>query len=306
MRTGAGEKVMCDITESNFFSQGTTCAAWLYRPREIPEPPVVIMAHGFAAERTFRLPAFAERFVEKGMAAFLFDYRNFGASDGEPRNLVSPSRHLQDWKAAVAHVRALRGIDRHRIALWGSSFSGGHVIVIAAKDQGISAVVSQVPFVDGLTTANTLGVKYTLRALTAGFRDLARVLTFRAPYTVPVVGEPEAFAIMNTPGSKSGYLALVPAGSSWRNACPARVLLSVPLYRPISFADRVGCPVLFVVAERDSLIPAKVVERTALRVPDATVVRFPVGHFDVYVGETFEQVAEIEADFLSKHLVSIT
>jgi dipeptidyl aminopeptidase/acylaminoacyl peptidase len=74
-----------------FESRGTRCFGWLWLPDERGEPPpVVIMAHGFGAQMDFGLPAFAERFVEKGMAVFMFDYRNFGKSEGEPRNLVSP------------------------------------------------------------------------------------------------------------------------------------------------------------------------------------------------------------------------
>ena len=79
------------------------------------------MAHGLAAERAFGLASFAQRFAQKGMAVFVFDYRNFGDSQGEPRNLVSPKRHLQDWQAAMAHVGRLTEVDRGRIALWGSS-----------------------------------------------------------------------------------------------------------------------------------------------------------------------------------------
>ena len=166
-------------TDSDFVSRGTRCAGWLYLPEGAKDPPVVIMAHGFAAERTFRLPAYAEKFVERGLAVFLFDYRNFGGSDGEPRNQVNPWRHVQDWQAAVAHVRGLSNVQTEKIALWGSSFSGGHVAVVAAKDQGIAAIVSQIPFVDGFSSLGILGIAYTLRALLAGFRDLGRILTFR-------------------------------------------------------------------------------------------------------------------------------
>jgi pimeloyl-ACP methyl ester carboxylesterase len=223
-------------------------------PEGVSEPPVVIMAHGFAAEKTFRLPAYAEVFADRGLAVFLFDYRNFGASDGEPRNLVSPRRHLQDWRAAIDHVRGLPNVRTGKIALWGSSFSGGHVAVVAAKDPGISAIVSQVPFVDGLATLDSLGVAHTLKALLAGCRDLGRILTFRAPYQVPVVEDPDRFGILNRPDCKPGYLAIIPEESSWQNECPARILLATPFYRPISFASRVKCPALVLLAERDTLI----------------------------------------------------
>ena len=124
-------------TDVDFVSSGTRCAAWLYRPRGVARPPVVIMAHGFGAERTFGLPAFAERFAAAGLATLLFDYRGFGQSDGQPRNLVSPRRHVQDWKAAIAAARRLPEVDTDRIALWGTSYSGGHVIVAASEDPAI-------------------------------------------------------------------------------------------------------------------------------------------------------------------------
>jgi pimeloyl-ACP methyl ester carboxylesterase len=261
------------------------------------------MAHGFGVERTFRLPAYAEKFVERGLAVFLFDYRNFGASNGEPRNLVSPRRHIQDWHAAIAHVRGLPNVNRGKIALWGSSFSGGHVTVVAAKDQGIAAIVSQIPFVDGLSNLGTLGVAYTLKALLAGFRDLGRILTFRSPYVVPIVEDPGRFGILNTPDSKPGLLAILPEDSSWKNECPARILLAVTSYRPLSYADKVKCPAFVLLAEKDSLIPAKAVERLAARMARAELVRVPLGHFDVYVGDAFEETAKLEADFLEKHLL---
>jgi dienelactone hydrolase len=110
------------------------CSGDLYLPGSTDRPPVVVMAHGFAGERTIRLPTYAERFVQRGLAAYLFDYRSFGDSDGEPRDYVHPHRHVEDWRAAIAHVRSLSQVDGSRLALWGTSFSGGHVIVIAAED----------------------------------------------------------------------------------------------------------------------------------------------------------------------------
>ena len=289
--------------DSVFSSRGAGCHGSLYMPSHGSRPPVVIMAHGFAAERAFRLPAYAERFVSHGMAVYLFDYRNFGDSEGEPRNWVSPFRHLQDWQAAVDHVRSLGEINPDRLALWGTSFSGGHVIVRAARDPGISAIVAQVPFVDGRTTSQTLGITYLARAVLAGVYDLAKTAIFRSPHRVPVVGDADTFAVMNRPDSKAGYLSLVPEGSSWENACPARVFLSTSFYRPGRLAPRVKCPALILIAEKDSLIPARVVEKVASRMPRSETIRLPVGHFDVYCGEDFEKVVEIEARFLKKHLL---
>ena len=68
-------------------------------------PPIVVAAHGIAGQKDMGLEPFAETFASKGLAVLLFDYRNFGGSEGEPRNWVSPKRHLQDWDAALDYVR---------------------------------------------------------------------------------------------------------------------------------------------------------------------------------------------------------
>jgi fermentation-respiration switch protein FrsA (DUF1100 family) len=285
-----------------FQSGGERCAAWLYMPGGVRKPPVVVMAHGFAAERSFRLPAFAECFAEKGMASLVFDYRNFGDSTGEPRNLVDPTRHLQDWAAAITHVRTLAEVDGNRVALWGSSFSGGHVIVAAARDQRIAAVVSQVPFVDGLASVRVVGPKFALRATMEGMMDLIPMITGSTPYYVPVIGKPDTFAVMNTPDAYDGYMAIVPSGSSWKNQCPARILLKVSMYRPTRYAKKVSCPLLVVRAEKDMLMPSEAVGKMVEQTKLGELFSLPLGHFDVYAGKSFETVAEAEAHFLAKHL----
>lgn len=286
----------------DFTSRGTRCSAWLYEPSGVRMPPVVVMAHGFAAERTFGLAAFAERFAAAGMAVFVFDYRNFGGSDGRPRNLVSWRRHIADWRSAIGFVRGLPGIDGGRMALWGSSFSGGHVIAAAAADPEIRAVVSQVPFVDGLATAGTLGAPFIARATAKGIRDVLRVITFRAPYTVPVVGTPEEFAVMNTPDAMTGFLAILPNDTTWKNGCPARILLTVTMYRPVRFAKRVSCPLLLIAARSDSLIPVAAVRKTAGRAPRGELVELDIGHFEIYTGDPFEKAVRRETEFLVRNL----
>lgn len=261
------------------------------------------MAHGFAAEKDFMLPEFARRFAAEGMAVFLFDYRNFGGSDGEPRNYVNPFRHIQDWQAALEHVRGLTGVNVRKIALWGTSFSGGHVLVTASRDQGLAAVVSQIPFVDGIASAMMSRPKDTLTATLSGIRDLVRVLTFRAPYRVPAVAKPGTFAVMNTPESWDGYLSLVPESSTWENSVPARVLLTIPLYRPVKHVKEIACPVLMIGTAADSLIPVKAVRRTAAKITDCTYVEFDCGHFEPYQGKRFEENIALQVEFLKKTLM---
>lgn len=111
------------------------------------------MAHGFAAIRELRLDAYAERFAQAGIAALVFDYRGFGASDGHPRRVLDIGAQRADWRAALAYVRGLDGVDGRRVVGWGTSFAGGHVLHLAASGEELAAVVAQVPRVHGLTQA---------------------------------------------------------------------------------------------------------------------------------------------------------
>lgn len=298
--------------DADFESEGTLCAAWLYRPEEpamtdAEDPPVVVMAHGFAATREMRLPAFAERFAERGFAVLLFDYRSFGDSAGEPRNLVSPDRHVADWRAAVDHARSLEGVDGDRLAVWGSSFSGGHALVTAAREDA-AAYVGQVPFLDGMRTLPYLveqnGLSFGVEATVAALDDFARKYTFREPRYVPVVGQPGELAALSTPGSEAGYREIVPDDldeDEW-NRCAARILLTVATYRPVEHAGRVDCPALVVEAREDQLVPGSAVDATVQRLDDVERVRIDGDHFVPY-HDRFEAVVEREAEFLERQLV---
>jgi len=289
-------------TDLKFEVRGLKCAAWLYQPDNAANPPVVIMAHGLGAEREFGLAPFAEKFCAKGLAVFVFDYRNFGDSEGEPRNLISPRRHVQDWQAALDYVRGMQGVNTKKIGLWGTSFSGGHVLVTAAKHPEISAVVAQVPFVDGISSSLIYSPEYILKASIYATRDIFRMITFRSPFYVKVISTPDEFAIMNTPESMQGYLALIPKDSAWKNQAPARIFATLPVYRPISYASKIKSPVLIIYGEKDSLIPPAGVRKTAARIQNVKLVSLPVGHFDVYTGDLFNKVSDIEADFLVERL----
>jgi pimeloyl-ACP methyl ester carboxylesterase len=288
-------------TRSDFMSQGVRCAADLYLPTAVDKPPIVIMAHGLGAERSFALPAYAEYFANQGMAVLLFDYRCFGDSDGKPRQLVLPTHHLQDWQAAMRHVQSIPTVDTGRIALWGSSYSGGHVIVTAAKEPSIAALVSQVPAVDSLQYLRDKGLGFILKVTVHGIYDVLRMVIGLSAHCVPLIGKPKEFAVLNSHDAYDGYMSLVPEGSTWENKVPARLALTAP-YRPIKSAAKVSCPALVVIAENDSIIPATLQEEMAAKISKAEVVKYPIGHFDIYTGDKFEETVGTQAAFLKKHL----
>jgi len=282
----------------SFLSNGDTCRGWLYLPDGVASAPLVIMAHGFSAERTFRLPAYAERFAQAGLAVLLFDYRNFGDSDGTPRFLVDPSRHVADWRQALVFARTLPGIDTTRIALWGSSFSGGHVITLAAEDAGIKAIVAQVPYVGGLEVKLSPG--NTLKAAGSIIADKIAAL-FGGSVTVPIVGPEGSFACMASSEAMQ-FLDIVDDDSDWNNRVPARALVTLGAYQPRDVADKVACPALVVVGEADETTPPDLARAAAAKMPKAEVTSFDAGHFEVYLPPLFDEVVGQQTAFLVKHL----
>ena len=285
-----------------FDSHGTKCAAWLYLPKSVDRCPCVVMSPGFSAVREQRLDAYAERFVQAGMGVLLFDYRHFGASAGEPRQLLSIRRQLQDWEAAITAAGSLPAVDSARIALFGTSFSGGHVQEMAAKNSSIAAVVAQLPFCDGLRNLTALGFNPVMRLTVAGLRDIATALLGLEPYHIPAVGAPGTLAAITTPDAVPGFTNLNPAGSTWRNEVCARIALSVGSYRPGTAAAKILCPILYTIGEQDLVTPARFAHDAARLAPRAEVKAYECGHFDVYEAPLWEQVVTDQTQFLIRHL----
>jgi dienelactone hydrolase len=290
--------------EVSFESGGARCAAWLYRPEGDGPQPCVLLAHGFGGTRKARLWAFAERFRDAGLAALVFDYRCFGDSEGEPRQLISIAKQHEDWRAAIAYARGLDGIDPDRIALWGTSFSGGHVVALAAEDQRVAAVVSQTPFADGTAALNAAGPAQVLRMTVAGVLDGLAALTGGEPMRIPLVASPGRGAAMNQPGALEGYRALFDDPKDFRNEFCGRALLALGAYVPGRKASRLTCPLLVVLAPDDDVTPAGPARKMAAAAPRGESFELPRGlsHFDVYTGPGFEAAVTAEADFLARAL----
>ncbi len=288
-----------DVT---FDSAGIACAAWLYRPEGAGPHPAIVMAHGFSATRELRLDAYAERFCEAGIGALLFDYRHFGASGGEPRQLLDIGRQRADYRAAIAHARALGWADPERIALFGSSFSGGHVLAVGAHDARVAAIVAQAPFTDGLASLRKMGAKNAGLATVAGVRDQVGALAGQPPHYIPAVGEPGTFAIMTSPDAAPGFASMTPPDTLWENRVAARIALRVALERPGRAASQIACPVLFCVCDDDVLTPPGPTLKYAANAPQGEIRRYAAGHFDIYVGDLFERVVADQTDFLVRSL----
>jgi pimeloyl-ACP methyl ester carboxylesterase len=296
-----------------FESHGERCAAWHYRGEGDSFAgedgrPCVVMAHGFGFTRDSGLEPFAERFAGAGLDVLLFDYRNFGASTGEPRQLIDWRRHRQDYRLATGFARLLDGVDPERIVLWGTSYSGGHVIPVAADDGRVAAVIAQSPAVDGLAALLALG-RYAgwpllLRFTAAALKDTLRAARGREPLRIPVIGEPGELAAMTAPGSAEGTRRM--AGPTLRNEYCARAGLFAATNRPLKRAAELPCPILFQIADRDLIAPAAPIEKAAGSAPGrAEVRRYPMDHFDVYL-EGRERILADQMHFLRRHVFGST
>jgi fermentation-respiration switch protein FrsA (DUF1100 family) len=290
----------------SFQVKGMSLSAWLYLPENPSGPvPCIIMANGTGGTKDILLERYAIRYQEAGFAVLSFDYRHFGASEGEPRQLIWIPYQLEDYAAAIKYARSLEEIDPTRIALWGTSLSGGHVIVAAARNRRIACVIAQCPGLDGLAAVRVavkrLGIGYIFRMMMHGQRDFFRGWFGLSAHTIPIVGKPGSLALMTTPDAYDFFARNAP--QNYVNHACARIVLRSDKYRPVKHARNVRCPVLLQVCEKDSLAPKSAAEETEKRLGKyAEAVYYPIDHFDIYVGDNFERAVSDQLDFLKKHL----
>src|SRR5258705_5759507 len=119
-----------------FDAEGVPLRGWFSPAEGAGWPgPAVVMAHGFSAVKEMYLDSFAEVFAAAGLNVLVFDNRCFGASDGEPRQEIDPWAQVRDYRDAITYLHTLPEADPGRIGIWGSSYSGGHSLVVAAIDR---------------------------------------------------------------------------------------------------------------------------------------------------------------------------
>lgn len=293
---------MIERENVQFLSEGLKCAGWFYRAQGKSGAPCIILAHGFGGVKELRLDAYAEAFVAEGYNVLVFDYRHFGESQGEPRQILDIRKQHQDWRAAIRFARKIPGIDPRRIILWGTSFSGGHVVVTAVADNDIAAVISQVPHLDGIATALAGNPIQNFRLSWAAWRDIFRKIFHQTPFYVPIVGQPGTLAAMTTPDAEEGARRLYPEGFEMNEDVAARIFLSVPFYSPGRLAPKLRVPWLVQAAADDSVTPVKPAFRAVLKAPKGQLIIYKAGHFDVYMPPFFDQTVGNQLTFLKNCL----
>lgn len=258
--------------------------------------PVVVLAHGLAGTQDAGLDAFARGFAAAGVDAVTFDYRGFGLSDavrGEARQVVTLADQAADLRAAIGAARRLPGVDGRRLALWGVSLGGGHVLTAAADaGAGVRAVVAVVPLVDGLAAArHALAVHSPAsmaRATVTGIAGRVRRRRGRDPIMIPVVARPGEVGALTVQGALEDYLSI--AGPSWRNEIAADVTLELGDRTPLKAAAQVRIPTLFQIADFDQSAPPQAAAKAAFAAR-AHVRHYPCDHFDLFPGKPWHAAA---------------
>jgi fermentation-respiration switch protein FrsA (DUF1100 family) len=283
-------------------ASGDPIEAWVYSPEGSGPHPAIVMAHGIGGIKAGGLGPFAERFREEGFAAIAFDYRNFGGSGGQPREVLSVPRPRADYSTVIGWAAEQPYIDPRQIIIWGTSFAGMHVLELAVSDTRLAAAVAQAPLTDGLAAAMMSPLKNGSRIFGLALLDSFGSLLGRQPIYIPGHGRPGDLSIGATPDGPFGEKLMTPKdGTRWHDRVAARSLLSFSWRRPVRRAH-VRVPFLLVVPEADAIALVPAALEVARKAPGAELFRSAGGHYDVYEGgASFADVLRTEIDFLHRH-----
>jgi len=279
------------------FAGGVELDGWFYTPDHSKGPfPAIVMSHGFGAVKEMSLDRYAEVFVAAGFVCIVYDHRNTGLSAGEPRGELDPWQQISDMRDVITYAVMQPEIDPDRIGLWGTSYSGGHVLVVAATDRRIKCVVSQVPTVSGY--------KNTLRSTTTDNFD-ALLDDIHQDRINRAKGLPPKMVAISGPGSESYEWSIVAGeGTSYVNSVTLRTRDLRMGYEPGSYLPRIApTPLLMILATHDTRCPTddQLAAYSTAHEPKKLHL-FKGGHYEPY-GVRLSETSTAARDWFVEHLV---
>ncbi|CAA7267445.1 unnamed protein product [Cyclocybe aegerita] len=268
--------------------------------------PVIVMAPGFTCTKRMSLEAYAETFASNGYACLLFDYRRWGTSDGTPRNVVDINEQMEDYKAVIKYARQnSEEYDGSRVVLWGTSFSGGHVIRLGSDQSlSLSAIIASNPYVGGSVpiTFNFGLVKTSAYVLAGIIKKLFGMFGASEPVYIQSAGRPGEVAAMTTAGVLEAVKSMAPEESDWENRVAASSIPQVLFYNPLSYSSSVKIPILVMICGADiecSPVRAKLASEKVQQGESHTLVGS--SHEGLYAGKKFfGEASEKELEFLKR------
>lgn len=286
---------------------GADLAAWWYRPEGPGPHAAVVMAHGFGAVKEMFLDRFAERFAAAGLAVLVFDHRGFGGSSGTPRQEADPVLQARDYRHAITWLCTRPEVDRARIGVWGTSYSGGHVLQVAGVDRRVRCVVAQVPMVSGRAQTQRrvppgrLAAMHALHAeererLAAGLPPRLRALVSDAAGAAAVYDAPEAQAFYRA-GERL-------APGRWRNAVTLDTVAHSTEYEPGAHMAFISpTPLLMLVATDDTITPTDLALAAYARALEPKQLVLLQGDHFVPYERAFERASSAACDWFVQHLL---
>lgn len=301
-------------TDISFQADGTTLRGWLYRPSGAQPAPIIVMAHGWAAVKEALLDLYGEAFAAAGFAVLIYDHRNFGTSDGEPRQEIDPWAQVRDYRHAITYAQSLDGVDPRRVGIWGTSFSGGHVLVVGALDRRVRCVVAQCPTISGHRNFLRRNPGDAVTAMRARF-DADRRRRFSG-------GEPELFTQLPGLTLEGGDADdFGPRGNDaaewyrrmrrdrlahWRNELTLKSMENYAEYEPADYIARIGpTPLLLITGDADTATPTdEALEAYSRAREPKKLLILPGGHYDLY-GPSREAATAAAVDWFKAHLPQV-
>jgi fermentation-respiration switch protein FrsA (DUF1100 family) len=295
-------------TDIEFNAEGTLLRGWHYVPEQGSGPfPTIIMAHGSAALKEQYLDRYAEVFAAAGLASIVYDHRNFGASGGDVRQEIDPILQMRDYRHAITFAMTLPNVNPDKIGAWGTSLSGGHVLMLAALDRRVKCVVAQVPTISGGAGALRRTRADQMAASRARFdEDRKNRFAGKPPGTMPLVAQDPSVACFNGGADAWEFFQeSLKVAPTRKNEVTIRSAEMLREYEPGIYIERISpTPLLMIVGNRDVLTATDLALQAYNRALEPKkLVLFDGGHYDPYVN-LFSTSSGAARDWFVAHLLN--
>lgn len=274
-------------------------------------PPIVIMAHGFTTTiNGMTADKYAERFQEAGIAVALYDHRNLGISDGEPRQEINFWVQARGYIDCIDFVSTLNEIDSTKIAVWGASMSAREAFLVGSIDKRVKAIITMIPALgDNLPEKDLDGELYSFAkntVMSKRIMDLPHTFTEQ----MPIVSHDQ----LGTPSALSEITAFRwfieyggRYGTNWKNVVSFAYTEAPEKFHIGQCASHLKAPILMIIAENDEMEGAS--SKIALEIYKSIqqpkeILLVDGGHFGIlhYPSSLFDKSSRAQIEFIKKYL----